>query len=199
VSLTLVLAALPHSAVGQVGETGSETGILADIESGIVADGGTKPGFVVSSGFTRGRAFGGGWVVLVVHSGAFVIWHFSCSNCSVSFSRLSGAGWRAARRGRCDGCHLAEERWRVTGVEAIPHPGEVVLIGASASVQFAGKHGFRFRVIAVDVKPTYDGWVWLDGYQLDGRGQAIARRKIFVRRSGLVRLALRSERFAPRS
>jgi hypothetical protein len=89
-------------------------------------------------------------------------------------------------------------RWRVAGVEELPRPGEVVVVGAAASVQFGGKHGFRFRVIAVDSRPTYDGWVWLDGYQLDGRGQATARRKIFVLRSGLIRLALRSERFVPR-
>lgn len=89
-------------------------------------------------------------------------------------------------------------RWRVAGVETMPRPGEVVVVGPSASVQFAGKQGFRFRVIHVDSKPTYDGWVWLDGYQMDGRGQAVARRKIFVRRSGLVRLNARPERFAPR-
>ena len=85
---------------------------------------------------------------------------------------------------------------RMAGAEGLPQPGEVVLIGASASVQFSGKHGFTFRIIAVDSRPTYDGWVWLDGYQLDGRGQATARRKIFVRRSGLVRLAFRPTRGA---
>ena len=79
----------------------------------------------------------------------------------------------------------------MAGTDAPLQPGEVVVIGASASVQFSGRHGFKFRVIHVDSRPTYDGWVWLDGYQLDGRGQATARRKIFVRRSGLIRMALR--------
>jgi hypothetical protein len=78
----------------------------------------------------------------------------------------------------------------VAGVGMVPRPGEVVVVGPSASVQFAGRQGFRFRVIQVDSRPTYDGWIWLDGYQLDVSGQAIARRKIFVRRSGLIRLAL---------
>ena len=72
-------------------------------------------------------------------------------------------------------------------VEPMLRPGEVVIVGSAASVQFAGRHGFPFRVIHVDARPTYDGWAWLDGYQLDSRGQAVARRKIFVRRSGLVR------------
>jgi hypothetical protein len=84
----------------------------------------------------------------------------------------------------------------VAGVDAMPLPGDVVVVGRSASVQFSGAHGFKFRVIQVDGRPTYDGWVWLDGYQLNGRGQAVARRKIFVRRSGLIRLAARA---APRA
>jgi hypothetical protein len=84
----------------------------------------------------------------------------------------------------------------VAGVDPMPLPGEVVVVGPSASVQFSGTHGFKFRVIHVDARPTYDGWVWLDGYQLDGRGQAVARRKIFVRRSGLISLGVRA---APRA
>jgi hypothetical protein len=82
----------------------------------------------------------------------------------------------------------AIEGWRVTSVDPMVRPGEVVLVGPSASVQFSGRHGFTFRVIHVDARPTYDGWIWLEGYQLDGRGQAVARRKIFVRRSGLIRI-----------
>ena len=67
------------------------------------------------------------------------------------------------------------------------HPGDVVLVGRAASVQFSGRSGFSFRIIAVDGRPTYAGWVWLDGYQLDRRGQAVARRRIFVRVAGLRR------------
>lgn len=69
-------------------------------------------------------------------------------------------------------------------------PGDVVLVGRAASVQFTGRSGFAFRIIAVDARPTYAGWVWLDGYQLDGRGQAVARRRIFVRAAGLRRAGL---------
>lgn len=63
--------------------------------------------------------------------------------------------------------------------------GDVVLVGRTASVQFTGRLGFAFRVISVDSRPTYLGWVWLDGYQLDSRGHAVARRRIFVREEGL--------------
>ncbi|MFG1840666.1 hypothetical protein ACGFH8_19850 [Micromonospora sp. NPDC049175] len=28
--------------------------------------------------------------------------------------------------------------------------------------------------------PTYHGWCWIDCYQLDSRGHAIARRTLFV-------------------
>jgi hypothetical protein len=46
----------------------------------------------------------------------------------------------------------------MAGTDAPLQPGEVVVIGASASVQFSGRHGFKFRVIHVDSRPTYDGW-----------------------------------------
>ncbi|WP_405115670.1 hypothetical protein OG559_13530 [Micromonospora sp. NBC_01405] len=32
----------------------------------------------------------------------------------------------------------------------------------------------------------YDGWIWLDGYQLNAKGDAVAQRSIFVRPAGLV-------------
>jgi hypothetical protein len=59
-----------------------------------------------------------------------------------------------------------------------PRLGDVVCVGRRASVQFA--KGFNFRVIRVDEKPTYEGWCWLDGYQIDARGEAVERRSIFV-------------------
>ncbi|WP_306209927.1 hypothetical protein [Actinoplanes sp. RD1] len=65
--------------------------------------------------------------------------------------------------------------------------GDVVLVGRAASVQFAGPAGFAFRVVDVDLRPTYEGWVWLDGYQLDRRGRPVLRRRIFVREAGLRR------------
>jgi hypothetical protein len=75
----------------------------------------------------------------------------------------------------------------VTAVERMVSAGDVVLVGRSASVQFSGRSGFAFRVVAVDARLTYAGWVWLDGYQLDGRGRAVARRRIFVCHAGLRR------------
>ncbi|NUR74464.1 MAG: hypothetical protein HOU81_26945, partial [Hamadaea sp.] len=33
--------------------------------------------------------------------------------------------------------------------------------------------------------PTYDGWLWLDGYQLNAAGDAVERRSIFVQGNGL--------------
>ena len=66
-----------------------------------------------------------------------------------------------------------------------PRPGDLLFVGAAASVQFSDGRGFAFRVIAVDDRVTYDGWIWLDGYQLDASGEAIDRRRIFVRLGGL--------------
>ncbi|HET7042589.1 MAG TPA: hypothetical protein VFI13_11240 [Gemmatimonadales bacterium] len=52
-----------------------------------------------------------------------------------------------------------------------------------ASVQFGNP--MRFRVIRVLDWPTYTGWVWLDGYQLNADGEAVDRRSIFVQVDGL--------------
>ena len=45
-----------------------------------------------------------------------------------------------------------------------------------------------FRVIRVLDWPTYDGWLWLDGYELNAAGDAVNRRSIFVQSEGLVQL-----------
>nr|WP_067507326.1 hypothetical protein [Actinoplanes sp. TFC3] len=65
--------------------------------------------------------------------------------------------------------------------------GDIVIVGRAASVQFAGSAGFAYRIVEVDARPTYDGWVWLDGFQLDRCGRAVLRRRIFVREAGLRR------------
>jgi hypothetical protein len=44
-----------------------------------------------------------------------------------------------------------------------------------------------FRVIRVHDWSTYDGWAWLDGYELNTSGDAVDRRSIFVQVSGLQR------------
>ncbi|WP_433304966.1 hypothetical protein ACQP2F_16800 [Actinoplanes sp. CA-030573] len=66
-----------------------------------------------------------------------------------------------------------------------PRAGDVVFVGGAASVQFAGRNAFQFRIIRVDDKPTYEGWLWLDGYVLDSTGDAVERRQIFVIAAGL--------------
>lgn len=69
-------------------------------------------------------------------------------------------------------------------VRLTPRPGEVIRVTRAASVQFAASP-LLFRVIRVDDKATYDGWAWLDGYELNASGEAIDRRSIFVQVGGL--------------
>jgi hypothetical protein len=69
----------------------------------------------------------------------------------------------------------------------LPRSGDVVEVGRTASVQFSTP--MLFRVIRVLDWPTYPGWVWLDGYQLNSIGEAVDRRSIFVQVGGLRRVA----------
>ncbi|WP_308167630.1 hypothetical protein [Catellatospora tritici] len=64
-----------------------------------------------------------------------------------------------------------------------PQAGDILHVTREASVQF--QRPMMFRVIRVHDWPTYDGWVWLDGYQLNAAGDAVERRSIFVQRAGL--------------
>jgi hypothetical protein len=65
----------------------------------------------------------------------------------------------------------------------LPRSGDVIHVTKAASVQFAAP--MLFRVIRVHDWPTYDGWVWLDGYELNSAGDAVERRSIFVQVNGL--------------
>ncbi len=65
----------------------------------------------------------------------------------------------------------------------LPRSGDVLHITRAASVQFV--EPMLFRVIRVHDWPTYDGWVWLDGYELNAAGDAVERRSIFVQIVGL--------------
>ena len=69
--------------------------------------------------------------------------------------------------------------------EVMLRPGDVVVVGADASVQFSGDRALTFRIIRVDPRVTYDGWIWLEGYVIGAAGNALQRRRIFVRRDGL--------------
>lgn len=64
-----------------------------------------------------------------------------------------------------------------------PQAGDILHVTREASVQFI--RPMMFRVIRVHDWPTYEGWMWLDGYQLNAAGDAVERRSIFVQRSGL--------------
>jgi len=70
-----------------------------------------------------------------------------------------------------------------------PRPGDLIRLTDAASVQFAGDRAAVFRIISVDQRPTYAGWVWLVGYTLDEHEQAVERREVFVQISGLVFVA----------
>ena len=65
----------------------------------------------------------------------------------------------------------------------LPRSGDVIQVTKAASVQFASP--MLFRVIRVHDWPTYEGWVWLDGYELNTAGDAVERRSIFVQVNGL--------------
>lgn len=81
------------------------------------------------------------------------------------------------------------------GVRLVPRSGDVIHVTREASVQFASP--MLFRVIRVHDWSTYDGWTWLDGYELNSAGEAIDRRSIFVQVAGLQRAHLAGARFAP--
>jgi hypothetical protein len=65
----------------------------------------------------------------------------------------------------------------------MPRSGDVLRVTRAASIQFI--EPMLFRVIRVHDWPTYDGWAWLDGYQLNAAGDAVSRRSIFVQLKGL--------------
>ncbi len=64
-------------------------------------------------------------------------------------------------------------------------PGDVLLIGAECSVQFAGDRALRLRLVNVDPRPAYHGWIWLTGYVLNKRGEATGKREVYVQRAGI--------------
>ncbi len=69
--------------------------------------------------------------------------------------------------------------------QVVLRPGDVVHVGAEASVQFSGDRALTLRIIRLDPRVTYDGWIWLDGYVVGPAGNALQRRRIFVRQAGL--------------
>ncbi|MGC4894349.1 hypothetical protein [Micromonospora sp. DT31] len=68
----------------------------------------------------------------------------------------------------------------------LPRSGDVLHVTRAASVQFL--QPIMFRVIRVLDWPTFDGWLWLEGYELNTAGDAVKRRSIFVLGDGLRQL-----------
>ncbi len=65
-----------------------------------------------------------------------------------------------------------------------PRAGGVVYLTCDASAQF--RVPIMFRIIRPDSQPSgIEGWLWLDGYQLDDDGDAVERRSVFVARNGI--------------
>jgi hypothetical protein len=62
--------------------------------------------------------------------------------------------------------------------------GDVLHITRACGVQFRVPIVFRLIKVRTDLH-TYHGWVWLEGYELDARGEAVARRELFVIREGI--------------
>ncbi|MDG4783574.1 hypothetical protein O7614_28370 [Micromonospora sp. WMMD961] len=64
-------------------------------------------------------------------------------------------------------------------------PGDLLLIGEACSVQFADDRALRLRLVSIDPRPTYQGWVWLTGYVLNDKGLAVDKREVFVQQAGV--------------
>ncbi|MFU8871717.1 hypothetical protein [Micromonospora sp. SL4-19] len=64
-------------------------------------------------------------------------------------------------------------------------------------MRFAGDRALTIRVVSVCDRPTYAGWVWLTGYVIKRRGNATARREIYVQLAGLHRATITRLRAAP--
>jgi len=62
--------------------------------------------------------------------------------------------------------------------------GDTVLLGRAASVQFAHAP-IRLRVTRIHDWTTYEGWLWIDGYELDDAGDAVDQRTLFIQPDGV--------------
>jgi hypothetical protein len=62
--------------------------------------------------------------------------------------------------------------------------GDVLHLTRAASVQFIRPISVRVIRELTD-RHTYCGWTWIEAYQLNERGEATAKRELYVQRSGL--------------
>ncbi|WP_203980585.1 hypothetical protein, partial [Micromonospora phaseoli] len=68
----------------------------------------------------------------------------------------------------------------------MPPFGSGDLLHLSASPQFS--RPMVLRLIRILPRTTYDGWLWVEGYQLNAAGDAVERRELFVRVAGVRQL-----------
>lgn len=62
--------------------------------------------------------------------------------------------------------------------------GDLLRLDRAASVQFC--RPITVRVIReITDRQTFDGWTWIEVYELDGKGDAVAKRELFVQPIGL--------------
>ncbi|MFJ6197770.1 hypothetical protein [Micromonospora sp. NPDC092111] len=73
-------------------------------------------------------------------------------------------------------------------------PGDVLHLGRAASVQFIRPITVRVIRVLHDWH-TYQGWLWVDAYELGPGGAAVARRSLYVMPAGadVVKRAPRTE------
>ncbi|QDY09942.1 hypothetical protein FJK98_24615 [Micromonospora sp. HM134] len=63
-------------------------------------------------------------------------------------------------------------------------PGDVLHLTRAAGPQFV--RPVFVRLIKIRTEPcAYHGWTWLDGYRLDEKGNAVARRELYVLKEGV--------------
>ncbi|MEU4638300.1 hypothetical protein AB0B62_26405 [Micromonospora chalcea] len=62
--------------------------------------------------------------------------------------------------------------------------GDLLRLDRAASVQFC--RPITVRVIReITERHPYDDWAWIEAYELNGKGVAVAKRELFVRLAGL--------------
>lgn len=66
-----------------------------------------------------------------------------------------------------------------------PRPGDTVVVGQAASVQFGPGRALVMRLVKIGPPVTADGFGWIEGYVLNQQGNATERREVFVRLAGL--------------
>ncbi|MGN9810065.1 hypothetical protein ACTMSW_11990 [Micromonospora sp. BQ11] len=69
--------------------------------------------------------------------------------------------------------------------------GDLILLTRAASPQFVRPLTVRVIREIADRHP-YEGWAWIDGYELSARGEAVRRRELYILRAGVRRPLVRA-------